>query len=250
MPAAQSPAQDSIHLADADDWDQHWEAFAEAAARNPAQAYRRRLAAKLLEAVGPPIRLVDLGSGQGDFLGMAARRWPDAELLGVEPSRLGIAQSREKAPTARLELIDLLADTEIPDDLRGWATHALCSEVLEHVDDPCSLLASSRALLAPGCRLVVTVPGGPMSAFDRHIGHRRHFTPTALGRILEQAGYQVELALSCPGRRLRASGRALTRTSRCSPECSGSRARMSAGSSWRSSGCRPRPERSTTRSCA
>ncbi len=33
--------------------------------------------------------------------------------------------------------------------------------------------------LAPGCRLVVTVPGGPRSAFDRHIGHRRHFSACA-----------------------------------------------------------------------
>ena len=27
----------------------------------------------------------------------------------------------------------------------------------------------------PGCRVVITVPGGPRSAFDKHIGHRRHF---------------------------------------------------------------------------
>src|SRR3546814_18015665 len=46
--------------------------------------------------------------------------------------------------------------------------------------------------MAPGCRLVVTVPGGPMSAFDRHIGHRRHFTPPALAALLTDAGLAVE----------------------------------------------------------
>jgi hypothetical protein len=36
----------------------------------------------------------------------------------------------------------------------------------------------------------VTVPGGPRSAFDRHIGHRRHFTATRLRRLLEQNGFE------------------------------------------------------------
>jgi hypothetical protein len=46
-------------------------------------------------------------------------------------------------------------------------------------------------LLAPGCRLVVTVPAGPMSAFDRHIGHRRHFTPARLAETIDSAGLGV-----------------------------------------------------------
>ena len=72
---------------------------------------------------------------------------------------------------------DLLRDPAPDAEWAGWATHAVCSEVLEHVDEPVVLLRNARSWLAPGCRLVVTVPGGPMSAFDRHIGHRRHFSP-------------------------------------------------------------------------
>jgi hypothetical protein len=48
--------------------------------------------------------------------------------------------------------------------------------------------------MAPGCRLVVTVPGGPRSAFDKHIGHRRHYTPDALRDLLQRAGFAVERA--------------------------------------------------------
>ena len=29
---------------------------------------------------------------------------------------------------------------DVPADLAGWGTHAVCSEVLEHVDDPVTLL--------------------------------------------------------------------------------------------------------------
>jgi hypothetical protein len=35
-----------------------------------------------------------------------------------------------------------------------------------------------------------------MSAFDRHIGHRRHFTPRELGGLLEDAGYRVERVMA------------------------------------------------------
>src|SRR5438445_2155740 len=76
--------------------------------------------------------------------------------------------------------------------LRGWATHAVCSEVLEHLEQPADLLRNARAYLAPGCRVIVTVPGGPMSAFDRHIGHRKHYHPEDLRQVLECAGFRIE----------------------------------------------------------
>ncbi len=75
---------------------------------------------------------------------------------------------------------------------RARAGYAVCSEVLEHVDDPVLLLRNASHYLAPACRLVVTVPGGPRSAFDRHIGHRQHFTPATLRGVLEGAGFEVE----------------------------------------------------------
>ena len=67
-------------------------------------------------------------------------------------------------------------------------------EVLEHVDSPHDVLANAAAYLAPGCRAVITVPGGPMSAYDRHIGHRRHFKPGDLRRLLQDSGFEVESA--------------------------------------------------------
>jgi hypothetical protein len=73
----------------------------------------------------------------------------------------------------------------------GWATHAVCSEVLEHLDDPVAMLKNVRPLLAAGCRLIVTVPAGPMSAFDAHIGHRRHFRARLLEETLREAGLRV-----------------------------------------------------------
>ena len=67
----------------------------------------------------------------------------------------------------------------------------MCSEVLEHLDDPVAALRNVRALLAPGCKLVITVPAGPMSAFDRHIGHRGHFAAERLQQTLRAGGLEV-----------------------------------------------------------
>ncbi len=175
-----------------DDWESHWDSYSEAAARNPAQWYRRREALRLLSEDGPPTRLLDIGSGTGDLLFDAAARWPSAELAGVEMAASGNAVAARSVPSAKLTTIDLLEE-EPPDELLGWATHAVCSEVLEHVDDPALFLRRAKRMLATGARLVVTVPGGQMSAFDHHIGHRQHFTPDSLAAVFADAGLRSEM---------------------------------------------------------
>ena len=57
------------------------------------------------------------------------------------------------------------------------------------------LEGATQALSAYGARYdVVTVPGGPRSALDLHIGHRRHFTPDDISQVLTDAGFKVEFA--------------------------------------------------------
>jgi SAM-dependent methyltransferase len=176
-----------------EEWDEHWDDFGDANEHNPAQEYRRNLALYLLGRRSEPQRLLDIGSGNGELLAVASRRWPEVQLAGLELSGSAVAVARRKIPGARIRVCDLLQDPEPPPSEREWATHAVCSEVLEHVDEPVALLANSRKWLAPGCRVVVTVPGGPMSAFDRHIGHRRHFSPQDLGAAMTEAGLDVAL---------------------------------------------------------
>ncbi len=176
------------------EWEAHWRRFAESARANPAQAYRRRLVCRLLgsDAARRDAAILDIGCGQGDLLAELARRFPLASLAGIDASRSGLAAARGKLPAALLAERDLVT-AGAPPELRGWATHAVCSEVLEHVDDPARLLAAASSSMRPGCRLVITVPGGPMSAFDRHIGHRRHYTKALLKEVAEEAGYEVEM---------------------------------------------------------
>jgi SAM-dependent methyltransferase len=175
-----------------DDWDSHWDDYAEAASLNPAQQLRRRVIRRLLALGNEPARVLDVGCGQGDLLAELKSAHPGAELCGLDVSLSGLDVAQGKVPTATFLRSDLVADNDVHMQIANWATHAICSEVLEHVDDPERLLARARTLLAPDCRLVVTVPGGPMSRFDRHIGHRQHFTPGGLAHLLTAAGYEVE----------------------------------------------------------
>jgi SAM-dependent methyltransferase len=187
MSAASEPNQ-------SDDWNSHWEHFDRSASENPAQRYRHHLLVSLLQRRGKTdgLKLLDLGSGQGDFLASAAEAWPQAELMGFELSEVGVLITRRKVPQARVFTVNLFAPPAEVAPLVAWANVSICSEVLEHVDDPVAFLQASRPYLANGATLMVTVPGGPISAFDRYIGHRQHFTKESITRILEEAGFEVE----------------------------------------------------------
>jgi SAM-dependent methyltransferase len=178
-----------------DDWDQHWQDQAEVAERNPAQRYRREIACKLLRqsSCAGTARILDIGSGQGDLARDLRRTFPQAELAGLDFSATGIQVASQKVPGARFVQRNLIEPGD-PGPLAGWAQFAVCAEVLEHLDDPALLLKNASEYLAPGCLLIVTVPGGPQSEFDRYIGHRQHFTPAKLRALLESSGFEVELA--------------------------------------------------------
>lgn len=175
-----------------DDWDSHWGDYASTAADNPAQAYRRARVLAELRRTGPPQRFLDIGAGQGDLLRFVAEEFPEALLAGLELSRAGVQECRRKVPKAMVVQRNLLEDAPAEAALQGWASHGCCSEVLEHVDDPARLLRNALSHLQPGAVVVVTVPGGPRSAFDKHIGHRQHFTRASLRAVLIDAGLDVE----------------------------------------------------------
>ncbi len=192
MNAAETAAQP-------DDWDSHWDDYTSSVERNPAQRFRRKLILSMLCGAGnstrlAPRRVLDIGSGQGDFAAEIAGAFPGAKLLGLDLSASGVEAARRKVPGAEFVQWDLLAGRRPPAHLLNWASHAVCAEVLEHLDEPERLLANASAWLEPACRLIVTVPGGPMSQFDRHIGHRKHYRPDELRALLERTGFHVESA--------------------------------------------------------
>ncbi len=180
---------------DSDDWDRHWGTFGDAVSGNPATVYRSRLILQSLGHVDPDAVVLEIGCGQGEFTLLLAETYPHAIVRGIDSSAEGVMRASQEARTRALPVSfaqrDLLQKMPLGNDDRERATLAVCSEVLEHVDRPDVLLRNAVEYLAAGCRVVVTVPAGPRSAFDRHIGHRRHFTAKRLRRLLEANGFEI-----------------------------------------------------------
>ena len=180
-----------------DDWESHWTAYAESNNANPAQAYRRAL---VWDALGlgaaPRARCACSRSAAAPATSRATccatcGRTPRSSAWTWRPPAVAIASARRCRARSFFQQ-DLDAwPIALPARYRGWATHVVCSEVLEHLDDPVAALRNVRPLLAPGCKVVITVPAGPMSAFDKHIGHRAHFSEARLRGALQSAGLEV-----------------------------------------------------------
>ncbi|MGA0562131.1 trans-aconitate 2-methyltransferase [Ancylobacter sp. VNQ12] len=52
-------------------------------------------------------RVVDVGCGPGNSTELLARRWPDAEVIGIDSSPSMVTQATERLPAARFEVADV-----------------------------------------------------------------------------------------------------------------------------------------------
>ncbi len=178
-----------------DDWDRHWSGLNDVTELNPAQRYRHQLLLQLVRrqlAAQASVRtVIDFGSGQGDLAQLIAPVVGDRLLVGLELSRVGVEIASAKTPQAIFHQIDLVTNSPQHPELRGLGDLCVCSEVLEHLDDPGAFLRNARQYMAPDGILIVTVPSGPMNAFEKSIGHRQHFQPDTIARLVTSAGLRV-----------------------------------------------------------
>lgn len=186
-------------IADADDWNTNWAAQARIAKSNPAQNFRHRLICLLVDKLEPK-NCLDIGCGSGDLLARMRERREEILLLGLEGSKVGTQLTQQKVPSALVWNVDLTTDTQSwPSEVQAISAEcAVLSEVLEHVDDPNGLLKRCGSLLNSSGFIIVTVPGGPRTAFDKAIGHRRHYTRDTLRQLMVGAGFR-DVKVSAPG---------------------------------------------------
>jgi SAM-dependent methyltransferase len=127
-----------------------------------------------LRRARPP--LLDLGCGNRPY----REYYPQGPAIGadVQQSPLGCVDVLIE-PGGRLPLDDASFET------------VLCTQVLEHVEDPIRLLAEAHRVLKPGGRLILTCP------FIWELHERPHdylrFSEYWLRKALTEAGFEVEL---------------------------------------------------------
>ncbi len=176
-----------------DDWSAHWQAYSQSASENPAQKMRHDILLEiLLSLTAKPELLLDIGSGQGDFLCKAVARQSAEKYVGFELSEVGVSISRAKVPEAEFIQVNLFAPQNSASRFLGQGDVAICSDVIEHVDEPEEFCRLIKSYLKPGAYLLLTVPGGPISSFDRHIGHRKHYNEASITQVLTASGFNIE----------------------------------------------------------
>lgn len=148
----------------------------------------------LYDGVRAGDRVLDIGCGASYYQQWIAEK--AAEVVGVDilPDRVELARRNNQKPNVRFELMDVTCD--IPN---GQFDVAICSHVIEHLDDPIPVL-NSLAKKVP--RLLLKVPlvdAHWMKLVKRDIGmfwmddfdHRREYTEDLLEEHLEASGWQI-----------------------------------------------------------
>lgn len=138
-----------------------------------------RLAARHIEFQS----VVDVGCGDGTLL-MHLKHWfPQVQkLYGLDISEEAIQKTAAKLPGAELMCWDATQQAPPID-----ADLAVCSEVLEHVEDDVAAL-QNISQMAP--QIIVTVPAGTMTEDQKRAGHIRHYTVDMLTEKCSCAGLQ------------------------------------------------------------
>ena len=144
-----------------------------------------REAAAVAAARGGPGRALDVGAaGGGNTRVLAQLGWAAVAVEQDEPAA-AVARHRQAA-VARSDAVRLpvaLASMDL----------VIAMDVLEHLDDDRAAMVAWAATLAPGGRLLVTVPADPAlwSAHDVAVGHRRRYVAVELRALAEAAGLSV-----------------------------------------------------------
>lgn len=147
-----------------------------------------RILAPIAAGLPPRARVLEVGTGTGNTLRVLDRAASGATVVGVDSFVEGLLIARTRS---RASLVCGSVD-RLP--LRGPFHLAGAFDVIEHVSDDHGALRAIRSVLAPGARLVVTVPAFQhlWSAFDEAAHHCRRYERPQLQAALGRAAFRVD----------------------------------------------------------
>jgi SAM-dependent methyltransferase len=163
----------------------------------------------LLAAVRAGDRVLDLGSGAGDFAAAAVGAGAKT-VVGAEVADAAVRRARARHPGLDFRLVPI--DGPLPFD-EGAFDLVWASEVIEHVADTARWLSEVRRVLVPGGRLLLTTPShgrlrvalGGIERFSEPLGDHLHlYTRRSLSTLLTEFAFapvRIRLAGGLPGLR-------------------------------------------------
>jgi 2-polyprenyl-3-methyl-5-hydroxy-6-metoxy-1,4-benzoquinol methylase len=175
--------------------------------RGAEAAYYDRVRGELLDMIEiAPHTVLDVGCGGGATDAELKRRFPAASVVGIE----AVAAAAQRAQT-RLDRV-IAANAEVLDfSAAGLEPGAfdliIVADVLEHMYDPWHMLERLRPLVAPGGRILASIPNvrnlwllekivrGHFDYRDEgllDITHIRFFTLAEMRTMFADTGYAIE----------------------------------------------------------
>jgi SAM-dependent methyltransferase len=148
----------------------------------------------LLGGLRPGDRVLDLGSGAGDFTAEIAAA--GASATGAEVAEAAIARAGSRHPELDFRLAPIEGALPFAD---GAFDLVWSSEVIEHVADTARWLSEVRRVLAPAGRLLLTTPShgrvrvalGGIERFSEPRGDHLHlYTKRSLREVLAEFGFE------------------------------------------------------------
>ncbi|MFD2766144.1 class I SAM-dependent methyltransferase [Micromonospora eburnea] len=161
-------------------------------------AYRRDIRPHLRPATERPCRVLDIGCGQGDLVGLMQADGIEAYGVDISPEQVEVARSRG---------LDRVCLGDFHSRLRaepGTWDAVVATDILEHLskDDVVRTFDEVRAALRPGGRFLARVPnavsptGGHIMYGD--ITHRTWFTRRSVAQLAAVAGFESVRISACP----------------------------------------------------
>lgn len=169
-----------------------------------ARAAERRARSLGEASPSPPLRVLDVGCGEGQLTASIA----DAgyQVLGVDVAEEALRRARSRHAGLELRRVEPAGEWPLADASFDvvWS-----GETIEHVADTARWLSELRRVLRSGGSLILSTPAhGPLTRlglalsrrrFERHFDpradHLRFYTRHTLSRLLEDFGYeQVEVS--------------------------------------------------------
>lgn len=128
--------------------------------------------------------VLDIGCGYGEMLS----EFPATRLVGVDINHPALSEAKRRNPAGCFAMANVerlpIADSSFD--------AVVCSEVLEHMDDPSSLAREIVRVTRPGGVYCVTVPNESVTTLGRLMlgkrpvkssAHKQSFTPKSLARL-------------------------------------------------------------------
>jgi ubiquinone/menaquinone biosynthesis C-methylase UbiE len=147
---------------------------------------------------GIPIRpedsVVDVGCGDGGNLLFCARRGAQVTAIDIDPSVIAGIQAKLADTCAAGRYATHVSDANplpLPD---ATATRVLCTEVIEHVDDPRQLLAELVRIGRPGALYLLTVPDALQENMQQHVAPECYFQKPNHVRIVQRTEFAEMVA--------------------------------------------------------